>query len=88
MLNGRSLSRVIIDQHYREKHLESINDLLIIELLKTLDGENFPIDSRKAEFEFFKAEPVLWQKKPYRLVLVLSNSDDFVGVINAFRVKL
>jgi len=71
VLNGRVLTRIIIDQHYKEKHSESINDNLIIELVKTLDGENFPVESRKDEFEFFKVEPVLWQEKPYRVVLVL-----------------
>lgn len=88
VLNGRALVRIIIDQHYKEKHSESINDELIIDLVKTLDGESFPVESRKGEFEFFKVEPVIWDNKPYRVVLVLSIQDDFVGVINAFRVNL
>jgi hypothetical protein len=88
VLNGRKLSRIIIDQHYKEKHSESINDDLIINLVKTLDGETFPVESRKGEFEFLKVEPVIWDEKPHRVVLVLSITDDFVGVINAFRVNL
>jgi len=33
------LITLIIDPHYEEKHAESINDEIIIELVKTLDGE-------------------------------------------------
>ncbi len=31
-------------------------------------------------------EWVLWKEKPYRLILVLCLTDDFLGVVNAFRV--
>ena len=87
-LNERKLTRIIIDQHYKEKHSETMNDRLIIVLVKTLDGESFPVETKKGEFEFFTVEPVEWKKKPYRVILMLCVSDDFVGVINAFRVNL
>ena len=68
-INGRALSRVIIDQHYKSKHSESINDELILELVKTLDGEEFPPEATKSDFEFFTVDPVVWKDEPYRLSL-------------------
>lgn len=84
-INERNILRVIIDQHYREKRSD-LNDQKILEMVKTLDGQNFPIETIRGEYEYFRAEPVYLQEKPYRLVLVLCVSDDFLGVINAFRV--
>lgn len=85
-LNGRSFKRVIIDQHYQLKHSDSMNDEIIIGLVKTLGGEELIPESRQGDFEFFKVEPVIWKSKSYRVILTLCVSDDFIGVINAFRV--
>jgi hypothetical protein len=85
-INGRNLSRVVIDQHYRLKHGE-MDDQIILELLKTLDGRKFPPERIQGENEYFTVEPVYRLEKPYRVVLVLCLSDDYLGVINAFRVK-
>jgi hypothetical protein len=81
------VSRVVIDQHYRENHAESVNDELILQLVRELDGKTFPVELVRGEFEYFTAEPVQVADKPYRLVLVLCVSDDYLGVINAFRVN-
>ena len=43
-INGRELNRVIVDQHYKEKHADSIDDQLILELVQELDGRTFPIE--------------------------------------------
>jgi hypothetical protein len=43
-VNEIFISKVIIDPHYEEKHAESINDDIIIELVKTLDGKYFDPD--------------------------------------------
>lgn len=85
-INGRNLNRVVIDQHYKEKHAESINDQLILELIKELDGRTFPIEEEHGEFQYFAVDPVAKDDKPYRLVLLLCISDDYLGVINAFRI--
>lgn len=87
-INSRKLSRVVIDQHYRERHSESITDQLILELVRELDGRNFPIERVNGEFSYFTVEPVFREDKPYRLILLLCLSDDYLGVINAFRVDL
>jgi hypothetical protein len=84
-INNRKLSRVVIDQHYQIKHPE-MNDELIIELVKTQDGAILNVDDEKDGFQYFTVEPVEYMDKPYRLVLLLYIHDDFLGVVNAFRV--
>ncbi len=85
-INDRQLSRVIIDPHYREKHYD-IDDSIILELVQSLNGGNFEIEKQDENFEYFAVEPVFLEKKTYRIVLLLCLVDDFIGVINAFRVR-
>ena len=85
-INNRILSRVVIDQHYQVKHPE-MNDELILELVSSLNEGNFVIENEKNGFEYFTVDPVVLNEKPYRLVLLLYVFDDFLGVVNAFRVK-
>ena len=42
-INDRHLSKVVIDQHYQLKHPD-INDDLILELVKTINNTNWPIE--------------------------------------------
>ena len=86
-INGRNLSHVIIDQHYRVKHGQSMNDDVILDLVKTLDGKKFPPERVQGENEYFTVEPVFRLEKPYRVILVLCLTDDYLGVVNAFRVN-
>jgi len=86
-INGRTLNRVIIDQHYRLQHPE-VTDQLILDLVKQLNGQDFPIERIQGEFEYFRAEPVFYNEKPYRLILLLCMGDDCLGVVNAFRVDV
>ncbi len=85
-INGRNLNRVVIDQHYRLKHGDSMTDEIILDLVKTLDGKKFPPERIQGENEYFTVEPVYRLEKPYRVVLVLCLTDDYLGVVNAFRV--
>lgn len=48
-INNRPLSRVVIDQHYKVNHPE-LNDELILELVKSVDNGNWPIDDEKDGF--------------------------------------
>jgi len=86
-INGRELKRVVIDQHYRKSHRDSMNDEIILDLVKTLDGKKFPPERVHGDFEYFTVEPAYLLEKAYRVVLVLCLTDDFLGVVNAFRVK-
>ncbi len=85
-INNRQIKRVIIDQHYKLKHPE-INDWLILLLVRQLNGGHFPIDKEKDGFQYLVIEPVVYKDKPYRLILLLYIYDDFLRVINAFRIK-
>jgi hypothetical protein len=87
IINKRKLKRLIIDQHYKKKHSSTVTDRTIIELVKTLNEETLPVDKEVDGYQYFRVEPVTHKKSPYRLVLVIYIHDDFLGVINAFRVK-
>jgi hypothetical protein len=52
-----------------------------------LNGKNILIEKEKEEFQYFSYEPVFYQERPYRLVMVTSKKDDFLGVVNAFRIR-
>lgn len=51
--NGRKLSRVIIDQHYKKKHSSKVNDHTILELVKTLNDEVLPVDREEDGYQYF-----------------------------------
>lgn len=85
-INGQAIKRVIIDQHYQVKHSD-LSDFLILALVKQLNGQDFQIEMTKGEFNYFRAEPVIFNHKPYRLIFLLCTTDDFLGVVNAFRIK-
>ena len=84
--NGRVISRLIIDQHYKIAHPE-ISDELILELVKMLDGLRRNVDSENFSFEYYKEEPLIYNNQPYRLVFLIPKGEDFLGIINAFRVR-
>jgi len=85
VINGRQLNRVTIDQYYRENHPE-MDDLLILKLVNEISGSVFDIEMERGGFEYFRVEPVVLDERPYRLVLVMYVHDDYLGVVNAFRV--
>lgn len=86
-VNGRILNRVTIDQQYKNKHGSTINDLLILELVKQLDGRNIQLEGENEMYQYFTIEPMFLFDKPYRLVVTICVFDDFLGVINAFRIN-
>jgi hypothetical protein len=64
-----------------------MDDEIILELIKAINEETFEVEKEGSGFQYFKVEPVTLEDKPYRLVLMLCIYDDFLGVINAFRVN-
>jgi hypothetical protein len=86
IFNNRIINTIIIDQHYKISHPE-ITDELILSLIDVISGERFDPESVKGEFEYYKVDPLYYLDKPYRLIFLLCLSDDYLGVINAFRVK-
>lgn len=86
LINEKKVTRVIIDQHYKIKHNE-LNDDDILNLVKKIDGKTFLIEDEKDGYEYFSVEPIFLEDRPYRLILLLYVFDDFLGVVNAFRVQ-
>jgi hypothetical protein len=84
-VNGIQINKVIIDDHYQNKHSESISDRLIIELVKQLDGQTFTPEAEKDGFKYFKTEPLFYEDKSYRLIWLLEEHEIYIGVVNAFR---
>lgn len=84
-INEILVTRVIIDPHYEEKHAESINDEIILELVKTLDGKFFDPDDEKTPYSYFVTDKIEYQEKFYRLIWLLEDHEIYIGVINAYR---
>lgn len=82
--NKRLFTQVVIDPHYKEKHPE-MTDALILELVKAQDGKQQEPVSIRDGFSYFRIVDE-WQGRHYRLILTYCE-EDFLGVINAFRVK-
>ena len=84
-VNGIRFHEVWIDPHYEERHSESINDQLVLKLVKLLDGTDHDagvIGSN--EYSFF-ATDMEFEGNPYRLIWVIPPDHSFLGVRNAFR---
>lgn len=84
VINGRSIKRLIISNHYKKKHAKYISDELIIKFIeKYLDGETFKGGKKKGVWEYFDLEPILYNDKKYKLVwLFHENISDFLGIVN------
>jgi hypothetical protein len=90
IFNNRPFSRVVISQHYKVKHGD-LDDRRILELVQTVAGQVFDVDCVRLEdgivYEFVVVEQVVWQKRFYRLIFVVPDTEDYLGVVNAFRVR-
>jgi hypothetical protein len=84
-VNDLLINKVIIDDHYQAKHSDSINDELIIELVKMLDGQFFSPEAENDGFKYFKTEPLSLNGSNYRLIWLLEEHEIYIGIVNAFR---
>lgn len=84
-VNEVSIKNVIIDPHYEEKHAESINDEIILELVRTLDGKMFEADDEKSPYSYFVTDRIENKGKLYKLIWLLEDHEIYIGVINAYR---
>tara|TARA_B100001248_G_scaffold261195_1_gene251559 strand:+ start:10606 stop:10905 length:300 start_codon:yes stop_codon:yes gene_type:complete len=87
-VNGRRITKVIIDPHYEIKHSKSINDELILSLVKLLDQGIFPVQVRDGDYEYFVTDNLIVNEKAYKLVWLLQDNELYIGVVNAHRRKL
>jgi hypothetical protein len=86
-INGRKIEKVIIDLHFEIKHRASIDDQVILELVKLLDGERFEPEKRLGSYEYFARDSMFLNGKFYKLVWLLEDNALYIGVINAYRRK-
>lgn len=85
-LNGRTFNSVIIDSHYEIRHSKTINDLIILKLVSSLEGVEHRSESTlHTGFEIYVTDPIFIDTKSYRLIWTVHPNEDYIGVINAFR---
>lgn len=84
-VNEVLITKVIIDPHYEEKHSESVNDEIIVNLVKTLDGQNFEPDDEKPPYSYYVTDGIVLNDKAYKLIWLLEDHEIYIGVINAYR---
>lgn len=84
--NSLAINEVVIDQHYKIKHAEMSDDL-ILKIIKELNGESRVHTKEKDGFYYFVEDPISIEGKPYRLVFLMEKGLSYIGIVNAFRVK-
>ncbi|MBL7664534.1 MAG: hypothetical protein JNM93_05330 [Bacteriovoracaceae bacterium] len=84
-INGILITKAIIDPHYEEKHAESVNDEIILSLVKSLDGKSFEPDDEKPPYFYFVTDKIELDEKFYKLIWLLEENEIYIGVINAYR---
>ncbi len=83
-INNTLITKVIIDDHYRERHAESITDELILSLVNLLNNRFELPDSTDGDYSYF-ATIIELESKQYRLVWLLEDKQIYIGIVNAFR---
>jgi hypothetical protein len=87
-VNGHDISEVLIGRHYLEKHSTYMNDEIILQLVFSLDGHSFPIDSVTNGIEYYVADVELESNKVYRIIWLFEGAKmEILGVVNAYRRK-
>jgi hypothetical protein len=84
-VNGQMISKVIIDPHYELKHSESINDEIILALVKALNGTEAEPETTDESFSYFVNDGIEYQGKTYKLVWLMEDHQIYIGVVNAYR---
>lgn len=84
-INGRTISKVVVDPHYELKHSGSVSDEIILLLVHHLDGKEFEPVDREGAYEYFVEDKILLKGKLYKLVWLLEKNQIYIGVINAYR---
>jgi len=83
--NGRAITKVVIDPHYELKHSGSVNDAVILDLVRMLAGASFEPESEIGGFQYFVTDNLVLNEKRYRLIWLLEERKLYIGVVNAHR---
>jgi hypothetical protein len=84
-VNGKKISKVVIDPHYEKKHSGSINDEVILGLVNLLSGGSYEPETEEGAFQYFVVENLRFGGKSYRLIWLLEKDEIYIGVVNAYR---
>ncbi len=84
-INSKAIHRVVIDPHYEVKHSDSVDDQIILSLVRLLDGKTFAPDAEEDGFQYFKTDPLTLNGVNYRIIWLLEKNEIYIGVVNAFR---
>jgi hypothetical protein len=84
-VNDRRINKVIVDPHYEEKHADSITDVVVLKLVRTLDGEMINPEVERPPYKYFSQDGIELEGKFYRLIWLLEDDHDYIGVVNAYR---
>lgn len=69
IVNGNEISEVLIGRHYLKKHSAYMNDDLILDLARCLDGGTFLVDSSTSGIDYYAADIEFGSpSKVYRLI--------------------
>ena len=85
-VNNVEVTEVVIDPHYEKKHSDTINDRLILKLVKLLNGRQEAPQAEENRYSYF-ATLIELSGKNYRLIWLQEEDTIYVGVINAYRDK-
>ena len=86
-VNKRSIRKVVIDPHYEEKHSASVDDQVVLRLVKQLDGRLFEPDAAQPPYTYFVTDDMVLGEKRYKLIWLLEDDALYVGIVNAYRRK-
>jgi hypothetical protein len=84
-INGKHITKVIIDPHYELKHSGSVSDKVILELVQQLSGNRFDPEAETGKFQYFVTDNLIVGQKRFRLVWLLERDEIYIGVVNAYR---
>jgi hypothetical protein len=82
LVNGRIISKVIIDDHYK-KHTDISSDL-ILQLVSLLNGVEQVAEDTNGPYQYF-SNLIKMNENQYKLVWLLEDSELYIGVITTYR---
>lgn len=87
VINGITFNKVIIDPHFEENHSDSINDEIILDLVKWLGDSDFTYEAvgKKDDYTFFLMDGIKLKEKYYKIIWMTEKDQLYVGVVNAYR---